>query len=174
VGECFFRYRPTRVVPDQRPLNCCVCVCVCVRARVRACVRVCVCLPPDHFISGRAAAWFALPGPATASSAAVLDLVYIYRAVESAAAAAAAAAAADCNRVSQRATRTLHDRLTLYMTPRINTANLTPYNVISSVTKCSNINRAIVDSRLRPRCAICCHCNSPCVASPARKPSGEA
>ena len=140
-------------------------LCVC----VRACVCVCVCLPPDHFISGRAAAWFALPGPATASSAAVLDLVYIYRAVES-----AAAAAADCNRVSQRATRTLHDRLTLYMTPRINTANLTPYNVISSVTKCSNINRAIVDSRLRPRCAICCHCNSPCVASPARKPSGEA
>ena len=30
VGECFFRYRPTRVVPDKRPLNGCVCVCVCV------------------------------------------------------------------------------------------------------------------------------------------------
>jgi len=29
VGECFFWYRPTRVVPDQRPLNGCVCVCVC-------------------------------------------------------------------------------------------------------------------------------------------------
>jgi len=28
VGECFFWYRPTRVVPDQRPLNGCVCVCV--------------------------------------------------------------------------------------------------------------------------------------------------
>ena len=28
VGECFFRYWPTRVVPDKRPLNCCVCVCV--------------------------------------------------------------------------------------------------------------------------------------------------
>jgi len=28
VGECFFWYRPTRVVPDQRPLNSCVCVCV--------------------------------------------------------------------------------------------------------------------------------------------------
>ena len=30
--ECvsFFWYRPTRVVPDQRPLNGCVCVCVCV------------------------------------------------------------------------------------------------------------------------------------------------
>jgi len=28
VGECFFRYRPTRVVPDKRPLNGCVCVCV--------------------------------------------------------------------------------------------------------------------------------------------------
>ena len=26
VGECFFCYRPTRVVPDQRPLNDCVCV----------------------------------------------------------------------------------------------------------------------------------------------------
>ena len=29
VGECFFWYRPTRVVSDQRPLNGCVCVCVC-------------------------------------------------------------------------------------------------------------------------------------------------
>ena len=28
VGECFFWYRPTRVVPNQRPLNGCVCVCV--------------------------------------------------------------------------------------------------------------------------------------------------
>ena len=28
VGECFFWYRPTRVVPDQWPLNGCVCVCV--------------------------------------------------------------------------------------------------------------------------------------------------
>ena len=27
VGECFFWYWPTRVVPDQRPLNGCVCVC---------------------------------------------------------------------------------------------------------------------------------------------------
>jgi len=36
VGECVFWYRPTWVVPDQRPLNgyecvrACVCVCVCV------------------------------------------------------------------------------------------------------------------------------------------------
>ena len=33
MGECFFWYRPTRVVPDQRPLNgrcCCCCVYVCV------------------------------------------------------------------------------------------------------------------------------------------------
>ena len=30
MGECFFWYRPTRVVPDQRPLNGCLCVCVCV------------------------------------------------------------------------------------------------------------------------------------------------
>ena len=28
VGECFFWYQPTRVVPDHRPLNGCVCVCV--------------------------------------------------------------------------------------------------------------------------------------------------
>jgi len=27
VSGCFFWYRPTRVVPDQRPLNGCVCVC---------------------------------------------------------------------------------------------------------------------------------------------------
>jgi len=27
-GECFFQYRPTRVVPDQRPLNGCSC-CYC-------------------------------------------------------------------------------------------------------------------------------------------------
>ena len=32
VGECFFWYRPTRIVPDQRLLNGCVCVC----ARARA------------------------------------------------------------------------------------------------------------------------------------------
>ena len=55
MGECFFWYRPTRVVPDKRPLNGCVCVCVCVRAcacvcvrvrvrvRARACACVCVC-----------------------------------------------------------------------------------------------------------------------------------
>ena len=28
VGECFFWYRPNRVVPDKRLLNSCVCVCV--------------------------------------------------------------------------------------------------------------------------------------------------
>ena len=28
MGECFFWYRPTRAVPNQRPLNDCVCVCV--------------------------------------------------------------------------------------------------------------------------------------------------
>ena len=28
MGECFFWYRPTRVVPDKRLLNGCVCVCV--------------------------------------------------------------------------------------------------------------------------------------------------
>ena len=30
MSECFFWYRPTRVVRDKRPLNGCVCVCVCV------------------------------------------------------------------------------------------------------------------------------------------------
>ena len=30
MGECFFWYRPTRVVPDKRPLNGCVFVCVCI------------------------------------------------------------------------------------------------------------------------------------------------
>jgi len=34
VGDCFFWYRPTLVVPDQRPLN------GCVRVRVRACACV--------------------------------------------------------------------------------------------------------------------------------------
>ena len=29
MGECFFWYRPTWVVPDKRPLNGCVCVCAC-------------------------------------------------------------------------------------------------------------------------------------------------
>ena len=33
MDECFFWYRPTRVVPDKRPLNGCVCVCVCVILR---------------------------------------------------------------------------------------------------------------------------------------------
>ena len=29
AGECFFWYRPTRVVPDERPLNgCCCCCCL--------------------------------------------------------------------------------------------------------------------------------------------------
>jgi len=31
VGECFFWYRPTQVIPDKRPLNGCVCVCVAVQ-----------------------------------------------------------------------------------------------------------------------------------------------
>jgi len=33
VGECFFWYRPTRVVPDQRPLNGCCCCCCCLLLR---------------------------------------------------------------------------------------------------------------------------------------------
>ena len=38
MGESSFWYRPTRVVPDQRPLNGRVCVCVCVVIDV--CTRV--------------------------------------------------------------------------------------------------------------------------------------
>ena len=41
MGECFFWYRLTRVVPDRGPLNGCVCVCACLRACVRVRVRVC-------------------------------------------------------------------------------------------------------------------------------------
>ena len=39
VGECFFWYRPTRVVPDQRPLNgrCCCCCCFSNKASRQAC-----------------------------------------------------------------------------------------------------------------------------------------
>ena len=33
VGECFFWYRPIRVVPDKVPLNGCTCVCVCLKDR---------------------------------------------------------------------------------------------------------------------------------------------
>ena len=46
VGECFFWYRPTQVVPDKGPLNGCACVCVCVCAcvRMRACMHLCFCL----------------------------------------------------------------------------------------------------------------------------------
>ena len=38
MGECFFWYWPTWVVPDKGPLDGCVCVCVYV------CVRACVCV----------------------------------------------------------------------------------------------------------------------------------
>jgi len=37
VSGCFFWYRPTRVVPDQRPLNGCVCVCVALFSGVTVC-----------------------------------------------------------------------------------------------------------------------------------------
>jgi len=53
VGECFFSYRPTRVVPDKRPLNGCVCVCcfLCVlgllniKLRIQSNSQICSCLP---------------------------------------------------------------------------------------------------------------------------------
>ena len=42
MGECFFCYRPTWVVPDKRPLNGCVCACVracvCVRLQINICI----------------------------------------------------------------------------------------------------------------------------------------
>jgi len=37
VGECFFWYRPTRVVQDKGLLNGCVCVCVCWCSEVTNC-----------------------------------------------------------------------------------------------------------------------------------------
>jgi len=53
VGECFFWYRSTRVVPDKRPLNGCCCCCFWYRLtwvvldkgplNGRVCVCVCVC-----------------------------------------------------------------------------------------------------------------------------------
>ena len=49
MGECFFWYRPTRVILDQRPLNGCVCVrCVCT---VCVCVCVCVCKNDNFYAS---------------------------------------------------------------------------------------------------------------------------
>ena len=46
MGECFFWYRPTQVVPDQRPLNgrCCCC-CVVNQFLVIACFQVNPCQP---------------------------------------------------------------------------------------------------------------------------------
>ena len=49
VGECFFWYRPTRVVPDQRPLNGCVCVCVCTYSNVTACQKPLLLIPDSFF-----------------------------------------------------------------------------------------------------------------------------
>ena len=43
MGECFFWYRPTQVVPDKRPLNGCVCLCVWDTGYHTVCVCVCVC-----------------------------------------------------------------------------------------------------------------------------------
>jgi len=53
VGECFFWYRPTRVVPEQRPLNgCVVCVCVCVLLVRIECKKSideeCICCALEH------------------------------------------------------------------------------------------------------------------------------
>ena len=40
VGEYFFWYRLTRVVPDRTPLNGCVCVCVCISIKRLLCMYV--------------------------------------------------------------------------------------------------------------------------------------
>ena len=43
MGECFFWYWPTRVVPDKRPLNGCVRVCVYVLSiRLSVCLFICL------------------------------------------------------------------------------------------------------------------------------------
>ena len=50
MGECFFWYRPTRVVPDQRPLNgrcrccCSLCFIILFLLILSVCVSVCVCV----------------------------------------------------------------------------------------------------------------------------------
>jgi len=40
VGECFFWYRPTRVVLDQMPLNGRCCCCCCLKCHERGCMYV--------------------------------------------------------------------------------------------------------------------------------------
>jgi len=40
VGECFFWYRPTRVVPEQRSLNGRCCCCCCCHKAVEAAIGV--------------------------------------------------------------------------------------------------------------------------------------
>ena len=40
MGECFFWYWPTRVVPDKGPLIVCVCVCVCARVALLTMIAV--------------------------------------------------------------------------------------------------------------------------------------
>ena len=54
MGECFFWYRPTRVVPEERPLNSCVCVasvpCIHIRIEwvlINFIVPSCQLLPPS-------------------------------------------------------------------------------------------------------------------------------
>jgi len=59
VGECFFCYRPTWVVPDKRPLNGCVCACVracvCVRLQINICIYLQCCSAPSAWLCTRCA-----------------------------------------------------------------------------------------------------------------------
>jgi len=57
VGECFFWYRPTRVVPEKEPLNGCVYVCVLI-----------VQLPVENSTEKFLCCWLCTSGPISASA----------------------------------------------------------------------------------------------------------
>jgi len=64
ASECFFWYRPTRVVPDKRPLNGCCCCCLILLWR--RCNTLCTSGFMDdvrfHVMARHKATWAALPG----------------------------------------------------------------------------------------------------------------
>ena len=83
VGECFFWYWPTQVVPDPRPLNGSVCVCVCVRACVRACVcYILYCIVHENTsvfsATSYSESWHCPYSPATCCTAVHCAAVYQY------------------------------------------------------------------------------------------------
>ena len=57
MGECFFWYRPTRVVPEKEPLNGCVYVCVLI-----------VQLPVENSTEKFLCCWLCTSGPISASA----------------------------------------------------------------------------------------------------------